>query len=124
MAEVEGASIVAMAAKDHRFLVAARVLGVTKLPRHVAILVDQLDSGRVEISYALVVFGLTAPTPYVMTAEVNEWASGTHDSHFLGRFDEGGHANLGAGPYGDVEAFVARALALASARFDDDGQPR
>ncbi len=115
----EASNVVAVLATRFRFLEGARVLRVEPLHGHLGILVDQLNNvGVVQYTFALVVVGFVSDTSFIVTAEVNELSNGPTNSHFLGSFDDFGHANHGIASLGDVEVFASRALTLARARID------
>ena len=95
-------------------------------PYTFALFGDIEQQGLIEYLYVLVAFkdGDHSPRLFV-AAEVNEVAQHFGGgSHFLGIFDEEGHANMGAADeWGDLERFTEEALTIATTRLALEGTP-
>ena len=107
-----------------------RVAGAPLGADHTAVLFDQIKSaGAVQYAFLVAVFDNQRKQPvYFVASEVNSMAQTLGGgSHYLGVFDEDGHANLGASDeWGDPNRFFPEALRIASEQFGikgTDAQP-
>ncbi len=76
--------------------------------------------GAVDYLHVLAILAGDAPEPRLfITSKVNAMARAcSGGSHFLGLFDEVGHANIGASDaWADRERFTTKALALGAERL-------
>ncbi len=89
--------------------------------KHLVVLFDQIRAtGMVQYAFILAVFDKQTQNPvYFVASEVNSMAAELGGgSHYLGVFDDSGHANMGSSDdWGDPRKFFARAMRLATERF-------
>ena len=92
---------------------------------HVRLLTDVRALGHVEYAHVLTVQDEHRALLYVVAAEVNNMATMLGGgSHFLAVYDDDGHSTVDDDDaWGDLDRFCARALEMASARFDATAQP-
>lgn len=88
---------------------------------YTVLLWDKIESaGAVKYAFLLGVFEDATKQPvYFIASEVNTPAATLGGgSHYLGIFDEAGHANLGSSDdWGDPKKFFPKALEMARAQF-------
>lgn len=92
-----------------------------RLGSYLAVLFAEIESvGAMEYLFILALLEEGAPEPRLfITSEVNAMAGVFGGgSHFLGLFDQTGHANMGASDeWAERERFTTKALALAAERL-------
>jgi hypothetical protein len=90
-------------------------------PDHTVLLFDQIKgSGQVEYALLLGVFNNQSEQPvYFVASELNSMREQLGGgSHFLGVFDDEGHANLGSSDdWGDPKNFFPEAVRIAKKHF-------
>lgn len=91
-----------------------------QIGQYTAVLLGDIERGGViEYKYIMVVFGERQEPCFFVASEVNELAgSNGGGSHFLGFFDDNGHANCGASDdWADEAKFTEQALRMVRERF-------